>query len=499
MFSNTDILRFYKLFTANTLAYGKTIVSGEIVDGKAKSTSSLVKEELTPAVIAQHLNGTISIGAAPLCQDGLCYFGALDIDNYDYNLIDIVYAIHDFNMPLFPCWSKSKKLHLYIFFQDGATPEQVKEILSEYRDIFFCDKKTEIFPKQMSLKSTNTFYSWINLPYFNANDESNWRKLILPNGVENSLSNALDFAEARQLTYDEHKEFLANMPYHDAPPCIRAGLILRDIGPGKRNNFLFSVGAYFRMKDENADIDSLLCDVNTSLHFPLPEKELRDTIIKSFNRKTYFYMCATMDRCNKGLCRQGEYGIESKQSTGLDFGEMTQVMTDPPYYEWIINGQKLTFWSEREVLQQQKFRELCMRQLHLVPRRVKDDTWAKVLTRALSNITVITPAEDTSDFSPGSMFKGLVYNFFNTRRFAANEHQVKMGRIYKDIDKGVYVFTAKALLDFVLLKNDFRYFSSVEIQTRLEAMGAKRYNNYWSMPISVIPDQRDVEEGFDEF
>ena len=195
MYSNNDIVRFFKLFAANTAAYGKTVLTGNIVDGKAESSSSLVKEELSPAVISQHLSGKISIGAAPLCQDGLCRFGALDIDSYDYNLLDVVNAIYDFNMPLFPCWSKSKKLHLYIFFQEGATPDQVKEILSQYRDIFFCDKKTEIFPKQMSLTSTNKFYSWINLPYFDANDESNHRKLATKEGLELSLPKALDYAE----------------------------------------------------------------------------------------------------------------------------------------------------------------------------------------------------------------------------------------------------------------------------------------------------------------
>jgi len=500
MYSSNDVLRFFNLFQGNTLAYGKTVLTGEMKDGKAVSSSSLVHSELTPAVMAQHLKGEISIGVAPLCQDGLCRFGALDIDSYDYSLDNIVRAIYDLDIPLFPCWSKSKKLHLYIFFEGGAYPEDVKDILSQYRDMFFCGKKTEIFPKQMNLKATNTFYSWINLPYFNANDAENHRKLVHKNGVVTDLMAALNEAEEKKLTVDMHKQFLMNMPYADAPPCIRAGIYLRDIGPGERNNWLFSVGAYLRMKDENADIDTLLTEVNNSLDNPIPEKELKSTIISSFNRKTYFYACSAMSRCDKAICRKCEHGIESKKTTGLEFGGMTQILTDPPYYEWTVNGQKMQFWSEREILQQGKFRELCMRQLHLVPRKVNDDIWSKILTRAMQNIEVIQPADEVGDFSPGSMFKELVFNFFSSRRLALNEQQIMMGRVLKDSDNNRYVFTAKALMDFILIKNDFRYFQPAEIQARVEAMGAKRYGVYWSIPITAIPVKEEVkEETHEEF
>ena len=494
MYSSNDVLRFFNIFKGNTLAYGKTVLTGEIKDGKAESSSSLVHSELTPAVMAQHLKGDISIGVAPLCQDGMCRFGALDIDSYDYDLNHIVRAIYDLDMPLFPCWSKSKKLHLYIFFEGGAYPEDVKDILSQYRDMFFCGKKTEIFPKQMNLKATNTFYSWINLPYFDANNENNHRKLVHKDGVVTDLMAALDEAEEKKFTIEMHREYLLNMPYADAPPCIRAGIYLRDIGAGQRNNWLFSVGAYLRMKDENADIETLLTEVNNSLDDPIPEKELKTTVISSFNRKTYFYACSSMSRCDKARCRKCDLGIESKKTTGLEFGDMTQILTDPPYYEWSVNGQKMQFWSEREILQQSKFRELCMRQLHLVPRKVNDDVWSKILTRAMQNIEVIQPADEVGDFSPGSMFKELVYNFFNSRRLALNEQQIMMGRVFKDAENNRYMFTAKALMDFILIKNDFRYFQPAEIQARVEAMGAKRYGQYWSIPITSIPVKQEEKE-----
>ena len=75
-----------------------------------------------------------------------------------------------------------------------------------------------------------------------------------------------------------------------------------------------------------------------------------------------------------------------------------------------------------------------------------------------------------------------------------------MGRVYKDVDNNRYLFTAKSLMDYILLKNDFRYFSPAEIQARVESMGAKRYGQYWSIPVTAIPvKQEDKEDTHEEF
>ena len=500
-YSNNDIIRFSNLFKGNDNAYGVTIV-GEIKNGKAEANSKLVHNPLTLPIYARHLSGEASIGIAPITDNSTCYFGAIDIDDYKYNIMDVIAAIEDYNIPLVPCFSKSKKLHLYAFFAEETPAEDVIKILRWYARAFACDKKVEIFPKQSKSSSTNTFYSWINIPYFNASDETNHRKVVRKDGTYMSLPDALDVMEAKQLSYEEHKEWIDNFEYHDAPPCILSGILLRDIGPGQRNNWLFSVGVFLRLKDENCDLRTLLLDVNHSLQNPIPDAELEATVIKGFSRKTYFYMCAALDRCDKAVCRQQEYGIESKASTGLDFGELTQYMTDPPYYEWIVNGQKLTFWNEQEIIAQAKFRALCLRQLHLVPRRVKDDTWAKILTRACENIKVIDQDAESGDFTAGSTFFDLTCRFFNTKRKAENVSQIHLGRVYVDGDKKEYIFTAKSFMEFLTTKNDFKAYQPVEVRVRLQQMGAHKENNMWRMPISSVPmtteqrpevDFRDVE------
>ena len=307
------------------------------------------------------------------------------------------------------------------------------------------------------------------------------------------------------MSLKEHEAFIDDFPYKDAPPCILSGLLLRDVGPGQRNNWLFSVGVYFRLKDENCDLRTLLTDVNHSLHEPISDAELENTVVKGFNKKTYFYMCAALDRCDKAACRQKEFGIESNQSTGLEFGELTQYLTDPPYYEWVVNGQKLTFWNEQEILGQVKFRALCMRQLHIVPRRVKDERWSAILTRACENIKVVDQATTSGDFTAGSTFFDLTCQFFYTKREADNITQLQLGRVYKDLTTNTYVFMAKFFSEFIISKNDFRTYQPVEIRVRLQQMGAYKDGMFWHMPISSIPAKqsgpeiefkdRDLEDG----
>ena len=172
---------------------------------------------------------------------------------------------------------------------------------------------------------------------------------------------------------------------------------------------------------------------------------------------------------------------------------MTQYMTDPPYYEWIVNGQKLTFWSEAEILGQRKFRALCMRQLHIVPRTVEDGRWSKILTRACENITVVHPTIDTGDFTTGSTFFDLTCAFFNTRRKADNATQITMGRVFVDEKQREYVFTAKAFVDFVVNKNDFKQYAPIEIRVRLQQLGAHKEGSYWRIPIDSIPKAEEPE------
>jgi hypothetical protein len=133
-------------------------------------------------------------------------------------------------------------------------------------------------------------------------------------------------------------------------------------------------------------------------------------------------------------------------------------MTDPPYYEWIVNGQRMTFWNEKEILAQGKFRELCLRQLHLVPRAVNDERWSKILTRACENIKVVHDDEIEGDFSPGATFYGLMAEFFDKKRQGSNLSTVFLGKVFLDTETNEFIFTARAFTEFLMVKHGFTSF-----------------------------------------
>lgn len=485
-YSVVEASAFLDYFVSNPEGYGRTVV-GDIVDGKAQSESKLIYQTPTPPVLMRHFAGEESIGLSPVLPNGNCRWAAIDIDDYDYELLDIVNAIIDFDLPILPCWSKSHKLHLYLFFTDEIPCEEAIELLQYYARAFACKKKTEIFPKQRTVSERNKFYSWINIPYFDASNNDNWRKAIGRDGVLLSLDEALDRMKVIRLSYNEHREKIKEIPCYDAPPCILSGVLLRDIGPGERNNWLYSVGVYFRLKDEHCDLNTLLTDVNNSLHTPIDQRELQQTILAGFARKSYFYMCDSLRRCDKTHCRQTEYGIESKDSTGLSYGTLTQIATDPPYYEWEISGQILRFQSEEEILGQNKFRALCLRKLHVVPRTVKSDRWTAILNRACSNIQIREVNDVLGDFTEGSSFMSMTYNYFNTTRKADNPTQLQLGRVWEDKEAKEYVFTAKSIIDFLKNKNGLNI-TPVEIRMRLEDMGAYKSGAVWRIKTDVIPE-----------
>lgn len=493
MLSQTEILEFASCFNGAKEFYGVTQV-GEIVNGKAESKSTCVYDTPSPSVFTKHLNGDISIGISPLKADDTIEFGAIDIDNYDGDLNDIISAIYTYNLPICPCYSKSRKLHLYMFFTEGTKAEEAVKIMQWYRVAFGLDKKTEVFPKQLNRSPMNKAYSWINLPYADCLDEGNHRKMVKENGELASLGEFLERAQGCKVDAKQHQQWIETLPLYDAPPCLLTTLLLQDCVEGGRNNYLFSVAVYLKLKDEMVDLEDELQHINELLPCPLPANELRQTVISSMNKNTYFYMCSSLSHCNKAVCMKRDLGIGSEKNLGVDIGSMTQYMTDPPSYDLDVNGKKMRFENEGELLGQTKFRELCLRELHLVPKRLDDAHWAKVLTKAAEKITVVEQTSLGGDFTIGSQLYDVLVSYFGDKRRATNASQVMLGRVYLDEERKEFVFSSKSLLEFVTVTSGFKGLSSMEIKFKLEEMGAYRDANLWRLSTGVFPEALDKKE-----
>lgn len=434
LFSCSDINGFMRLFRGHAAGYGCTEL-GEMVDGKVEVNCRVKYDPNVP--YAAHIEGKLSVGIAPLCENNTCIFGALDIDNYDYDLMDIVRAIYEYNIPLVPCWSKSKKLHLYLFCPETPATDVIN-VLTMYRDFFACGSRTEIFPKQANMSDSTKFPSWINIPYFDATNPENHRKMIKADGSLADLDTFVERAEECKIDIKGHKKVISSLWFSDAPPCVQTGILLHDVPKGGRNNWMFNVGVYVRLRDDNDDYESILKDVNSGLHNPISENELESTVIKGLHKNTYFYICNDMYRCDKNICKKREYGISCKESSGLSYGEMRQIMTTPPTYEWDVNGITISFENEQEIMGQTKFRAMCMRHLHIMPRRIKDDAWSSIITRAMENIVVVQPSDGGEYYDEGSIFESILLAFLRQSVPSEDMQSISRGNIVSPGDGYLY-------------------------------------------------------------
>jgi hypothetical protein len=119
--------------------------------------------------IKGHLDGSSKKGVVlpPIRKsDNKCKWGAIDVDGNIYkddNLKRKLFEkIRELELPLITCFSKSRGLHLYVFFNEWTEAQTVIDILHTFLHKLELPSDTECFPKQAKVKDTG---NGIMLPY----------------------------------------------------------------------------------------------------------------------------------------------------------------------------------------------------------------------------------------------------------------------------------------------------------------------------------------------
>lgn len=73
-----------------------------------------------------HLEGKKGVGSIPIDENNQCLFGALDIDEYDLDLVKLFKKIKQLKLPLTVCRSKSGGAHLYIFLKEKVSATELR-------------------------------------------------------------------------------------------------------------------------------------------------------------------------------------------------------------------------------------------------------------------------------------------------------------------------------------------------------------------------------------
>jgi len=124
-----------------------------------------IKEAVTNKVIEAHLLGDSPLGIYPLIDGDMCWWGCIDVDSHDFNLVKGIVEKSKLQYEL-PCYierSKSKGFHIWYFLEKPIPTYKfrlVLEMILEEEEI-----KAEIFPKQDNLNGLG-YGNFVNLPLF---------------------------------------------------------------------------------------------------------------------------------------------------------------------------------------------------------------------------------------------------------------------------------------------------------------------------------------------
>jgi hypothetical protein len=327
-------------------------------------------------------------------------FVSLDVDIYDAReksrFDTIIRAIEKHNAPIGIFNTKSGGFHFHIFFDRPVLAKEGLEVLRAYADLFGIKKTAstyqkqplEFFPKQEILYEGKVG-NWINLPYY---DNGSLGQKMLFDGKHLTLEDAIQRIKTdTRKSLDYHKNYIAGVDLYDAPPCLQTISLLGD-PPGGRNNFLFSMGVYLMRKNEDT-FEASLYKENRKLTEPLPEKELDTTIISSLRRNEYSYKCKEspcQNFCDKRECSKREFGIgEGGEISNLQLGQIYKIVSGvDSTYSWEIEGKEIQFDSEKSIIDQGRFQEILMRELQIIPLKLKPNTWFKAVNKCLANLEI---------------------------------------------------------------------------------------------------------------
>ena len=465
--------RFFRLFRGYSNAYGKTIVTGTEVNGKAKANSFIVREPLTLELVEQHLGGFMGIGAIPINESSYCFFGALDIDDYSLDLVGLLEKIHRFKLPLVLCRSKSGGAHLYLFLSQAIPAVELRDKLAEFASVLGWGT-CEIFPKQDEVRTERgDVGNFINLPYHNA--EYTTRYALDKDGEPLTLAEFLDLAESCCCTPDDLKAIKGDTDgvLPDGPPCLQQ-LSGGGIPEGGRNNTLLNVGVYFRQAHPETWAEKLE-EYNRDFCFPaLPAREIV-TIQNQLEKKNYFYTCKQEplhSHCNRAKCRLRKFGIGNGQAIPM-LSDLTVVESEPPVWFLDVDGSRLEL-STKQLQMQQEFQRAAMEQMYKMPAKMKEADWRDLVDGLLESATRIDVPDELTH---KGLFVELVENFCTSRLQAHSPEELVVGKPWTE--DGYTYFKLSALQDF-LKRHNFMHYTRGQITERLKEMndGDKAMHQY---------------------
>jgi len=474
--------RMMGLFKGMEEAHGIYQLSDEIdSNGKRKGKAFTVREETTLQKWEEHLAGKTNIGVIPIRSNNTCFWGAIDIDDYNLDIQALSKRVSSKKLPLFPLRSKSGGCHLVLFLKEAVPARDIQRKLNEIAAALGYGR-SEIFPKQAQvLVEKGDLGNWLNMPYYGGDNGT--RYCLDENGEAMSIATFLLKAQATRLTAEELDEIEVSTTtdLEDGPPCLQA-LIEQGFPQGTRNNGLFALGVYCRKAFPDTWEDKLE-EFNSKYMDPALESKEVQTIQKQIGKKDYNYRCNDQpicNFCNAPLCRTRQFGVGGGALPVMR--GLSKLPTDQPVWFLDVNGIRLELNTE-QLQQQTKFQKACMDAINYMPPKVNDRQWQNIIQGLLDKCEVL---EKPKEASISDQFIELVYFYCTDSRLQAQaQEELLLGRPWvgpdpEDPSQQRVFFRIRDFEEF-LLRHGFKHYNRSQMISKLQGDELKAKHHFFKI------------------
>jgi len=390
--------RFKEIFTGLERAHGVTFVDKKGVDGeKIKGKSFVKRETVTDDMWLRHLQGTEpSLGIIPINDENKCIWGCLDIDSYaGFDHQKLINKIKLLKLPLVVFRSKSGGAHVFCFTTVPVTAQLMRDKLLSVSAVLGYGG-SEVFPKQVELKSEEDTGNFLNLPYFNGDDTT--RYAFLENGEAAGMTGFYGLYERNKLTPEALERLEIKRPeseFSDGPPCIES-LTQNKLTDG-RDRVIYQYIQYAKRKWPE-DWQNRINQFNYKyFETPLDDKTIQDKI-KFHGKKELGFKCNEEPMCNhcdKKLCRSRKFGIGG-ESIFPELSDLQKVELDEPYYWVNVDGERVKLDNIDCLMDQRLFRRTVTKQINKKPSRIKPNEFDKYVDLLLAGVEIVKAPQGSS-------------------------------------------------------------------------------------------------------
>ncbi len=443
---------FFDRFAGLERVHGVTIVvPGEKTEqGKAKSKSWLEWEPYKAELWEKHLAGEQGLGVVPIRDDGTVRWGAIDVDVYNLDHIELNKKILDLRLPLILARSKSGGAHAFAFFKEDVSAQLVRDKLAEWANALG-HPGVEIFPKQSNLSSTKDVGNWLNMPY--SGGEKTLRYAFSKRSAALTPRTFIEYAATMAMTEAELKKAkplsFGSEFWIGAPVCLNT-LSATGFEVGSRNKSLFNIGIYLKLRFPG-DWGKRLGEYNQKYMKPPLEEKEASTIHRALTKKDYSYTCKDdplVNVCDRSKCIKCKFGVGlGPDDLGITLGAMLILELDPPIFIWTVNEKRIEF-TAIELSTQGKFAIRIMEVIHFKPNSVRGDVWDDTINTAMAGAETQTPPEEST---PAGQAWEALDGFCTGRAPARHRDEILNGKPWTE--DGLTYFRIKDFIQYLKVQD----------------------------------------------